>query len=51
MTAPPEIQDYHAHVYFDAGSRGPAKELRKEIDAKFDVTIGRWHEKEVGTHP
>ena len=51
MAAPPEIQDYHAHVYFDADSRGSAKDLRKEIEAKFDVTMGRWHEEEVGPHP
>ena len=51
MTAPPEIQDYHAHVYFDADSRGPAKDLRKEIQGEFNVTMGRWHEKEVGPHP
>ena len=51
MTAAPEIQDYHAHVYFDADSRGPAKDLHKEIETKFDVTMGRWHEKEVGPHP
>ena len=47
MAASPEIQDYHAHVYFDADSRGQAKKLRKEIETKFDVTMGRWHEKEV----
>ena len=51
MTAPPEIQDYHAHVYFDADSRGPARALREEIEAKFDLTMGRWYEKEVGPHP
>ena len=43
MTAPPEIQDYHAHVYFDADRRGPAKDLRKVIEAKF-----RSEERRVG---
>ena len=51
MAASPEIQDYHAHVYFDADSRGQAKKLRKEIETKFDVAMGRWHEKDVGPHP
>lgn len=51
MAALPDIQDYHAHVYFDADSREPAKALREEIEATFDIEMGRWHEKEVGPHP
>ncbi len=49
--APAAIQDYHAHVYFDADSREPAKALREEIEARFDIEMGRWHEKMVGPHP
>ncbi len=51
VPAPAAIQDYHAHVYFDADSREPARALRGEIEAKFDIEMGRWHEKLVGPHP
>ena len=47
----PAIQDYHAHVYFDADSREPAQALRDKIEATFDIEMGHWHEKEVGPHP
>ena len=49
--APEAIQDYHAHVYFDTDSRDLAKSLREEIEANFEIEMGRWHEKEVGPHP
>jgi DOPA 4,5-dioxygenase len=48
MAKAPAIQDYHAHVYFDADSREPATALREEIETHFDIEMGRWHEKEVG---
>jgi len=49
--APAAIQDYHAHIYFDADSREPARALREEIEANFNIEMGRWHEKMVGPHP
>lgn len=45
------IQDWHAHVYFDATSREAALALRREIEARFDMQMGRCHEKLVGPHP
>ena len=51
MATPAAIEDYHAHVYFDAESRDPAKALREEIEQRFDIEMGRWHEKMVGPHP
>jgi len=54
MTTPeitPEIQDWHAHVYFDADSRDPAWALRERIEKAFDIVMGRFHEKPVGPHP
>ena len=45
------IQDWHAHVYFDAASREAALALRQEIEAGFDMQMGRFHEKLVGPHP
>jgi aromatic ring-cleaving dioxygenase len=47
-----DIESYHAHVYFDADSREPANALREAVLAGFPtVTMGRWHEKNVGPHP
>ena len=45
-----EIRGYHAHVYFDASTEPAAAALRDALDARFDVTLGRWHHKPVGPH-
>lgn len=47
----PELEGFHAHVYYDAATKPDAKALRAEIDARFDVELGRWHDKPVGPHP
>ena len=51
MQATGTIESYHAHIYFDADSRAPAQALREDIEARFEVEMGRWHEKLVGPHP
>jgi DOPA 4,5-dioxygenase len=47
------VASWHAHVYFDAGSRGAAFALRERIAARFDgqMELGRFHERPVGPHP
>ncbi len=45
------IEDYHAHVYYDAASKEAAARLRAGVEAHFEVTMGRWHDKPVGPHP
>jgi len=45
------IESYHAHVYFDAASRQAARDLRVAIEKRFDMEMGRFHEKPVGPHP
>jgi aromatic ring-cleaving dioxygenase len=47
------IASWHAHVYFDSGSRDDAAKLRDAVAAQFGarVQIGRFHEREVGPHP
>lgn len=43
---------YHAHIYFDAGSREKAWGLRERISLEFTgAEVGRFHEKNVGPHP
>ena len=47
------IVDWHAHVYFDAGTRNAAMALREEIERRFGgaLKLGRFHERPVGPHP
>lgn len=47
----PEITNFHAHVYYDADSRDIAAQIREELAAKFDVMLGRWHDRAIGPHP
>ncbi len=53
MFAPPDaITGWHAHVYYDGGSREAAERLREGIAQAFpDAVLGRWHDKPVGPHP
>ena len=46
-----KLVGFHAHVYYDADSRTAAEDLRAEIDASFEVELGRWHDKPIGPHP
>jgi aromatic ring-cleaving dioxygenase len=48
---PGRIADYHAHVYYDAGSRAAAAQLREALECRFEVTMGRWRDAPVGPHP
>jgi aromatic ring-cleaving dioxygenase len=48
---PSKIEDYHAHIYYDAGTRDRAAEMREDIGSKFTVELGRWHDEPVGPHP
>ena len=45
------IQGYHAHIYYDPGTRHVAERLRDEIGIRFRVQLGRWHDEPVGPHP
>ncbi len=46
-----EITSFHAHVYFDTASSDAAARVRDSLGARFDVQLGRWHEKPIGPHP
>jgi aromatic ring-cleaving dioxygenase len=45
------IQNYHAHVYFDAAERERAARLCEAAREKFAVAVGRMHDNPVGPHP
>lgn len=51
FTDPKIIRSYHAHVYYDAETRGIAERLREEIARRLTVELGRWHDAPVGPHP
>jgi DOPA 4,5-dioxygenase len=52
-TNEPEIQSWHAHIYFDAASKDQARALRDAAAESFKgrAAIGRFHERPVGPHP
>jgi len=45
------IRDFHAHIYFDASELPKARELATEASARFELPVGRFHERPVGPHP
>ena len=46
------IATWHAHVYFDAATAGPARALYERVAARFpEAEMGRFHERPVGPHP
>ena len=47
----PAIRGYHAHVYFAHESVAQARALCEAAAQRFDVVMGRVHEKSVGPHP
>ncbi len=50
--APDVITGWHAHVYYDAGTRDAAARLRAGIATAFPAAVlGSWHDAPVGPHP
>src|SRR3954453_16822341 len=46
-----EIGSYHAHIDYDpATTRTEAERLRRWINERFVVTLGRWHDVKVSPH-
>ena len=50
-TSVPEVTGYHAHIYYDEASRADAALVRKALDGRFTVKLGRWRDEPVGPHP
>jgi DOPA 4,5-dioxygenase len=45
------IENFHAHIYFEAHELEPARTLAEEARSRFGVSVGRFHERPVGPHP
>ena len=45
------IDGYHAHVYYEAGSRAAAEQLAKALTDNFTVELGGFFDEPVGPHP
>jgi len=48
---PAEIKGFHAHVYYDLATRATASRVRDGLAERFEVELGRWHDRPVGPHP
>ena len=46
-----EIENFHAHVYYDVPTRDKALRLCETAGQKFGVKVGRMHDNPVGPHP
>ena len=47
----PNIQNFHAHIYYDASEVESAKALAGTMRERFGVAIGHFHLGPVGPHP
>jgi aromatic ring-cleaving dioxygenase len=47
----PRIDGYHAHVYYDAQSKGTAEQLANAVTDKFAVELGGFFDEPIGPHP
>ena len=47
----PEIQNFHAHIYFDANELDAAQALGAAARDRFGVPVGHYHTRPVGPHP
>jgi aromatic ring-cleaving dioxygenase len=45
-----QIKGYHAHIYYDADTKGAAGRVREGLGAGFQVQLGNWHDEPVGPH-
>ena len=46
-----QIQNFHAHIYFDGDELAAAQALAEQAHARFGVAVGHFHERPVGPHP
>ena len=46
-----EIENFHAHVYYDPHEHAEALKLCETAGRTFGVKVGRMHDNPVGPHP
>ena len=46
-----EIQDFHAHLYYDPAEVDRAKAVAAQAREKFGVSVGHFHVAPIGPHP
>ena len=46
-----EIENFHAHVYYDAPDHARAQKLCETAGQTFGIKVGRMHDNPVGPHP
>jgi aromatic ring-cleaving dioxygenase len=46
-----EIENFHAHVYYDPPEHAEALKLCETAGKTFGVKVGRMHDNPVGPHP
>ncbi|MGB2064385.1 MAG: DOPA 4,5-dioxygenase family protein [Marinomonas gallaica] len=47
-----DIKEYHAHLYYnDQAGLETAQHITQQLADQYDVTIGRFHQRNVGPHP
>lgn len=52
LTDPTRIRYYHAHLYYrDAAGLAEARRIAEAAAARFEIRVGRFHERPVGPHP
>ena len=49
--AEPRIENFHAHIYFDAEEVEQARALAQAAQGRFGLAVGHFHERPVGPHP
>jgi len=49
--AEPAIENFHAHIYFDAVEMERARSLAQAVQGRFGVAVGHFHQRPVGPHP
>jgi aromatic ring-cleaving dioxygenase len=50
-TQPSQVRGFHAHIYYDAGTRPIAEQLRQAIGSKFAVELRPLSDEPRGPHP
>ncbi len=46
-----DIENFHAHIYFDPEQVETARTLAQEAQRRFGVAVGHFHTKPIGPHP